>query len=855
VRAVLGQCPVLLERDEESRSLSALAAQVAAGSGPQAVVVTGPAGIGKSRLAREFLASLPKPWAVATERLAPTRVLLAEFPPRRPLALVVDDAHFLDPGQLDLLPDLLERLGAEPVVLLLTWRLGHRGDDATLRALARLVRAPRVREVRLGPLSPGGVERMAAAMGRYAPGDLYARTGGNPFWTEELLRGGDRVPWTVVEAVAAQLETLPEPARALARVLAVADEPLPARAAARLVDELDAAYGALAAAGFASEAGGGLAMRHALVAEAVAATLGPIEKAGLHSRLAAAVEEEGGDPAWISRHWAAAGESKRAGPPARQAAARLRDQGAHRRAFEYYKLAFADPPREPLEAAELYEVAAITAALVGEFSDARAWVTAAQAAYRGGGAPGRAVRVLLDPAFGYLPWLRPSDRLDDEPVERLLAEAQAAMRRDDVDGARDRIERAELLAREQGDGMALVRTASQVLFALGEFGRGERLLEEARGFADVRAHPIREARVLTTLGRSRLAQGYVAETVELQRHAAEVARRDPDSASWTGRMALGHTLALAGEIDEGADALLEAVALLPRMDAMATMIDGYRRFERGEVEGGLARMVEGSERLFAEIDFDPLFRAVVASRVLGLRALAEALGGHAAEALRSLQRVDELCPEPFNDMATTLVYVLARAATEVGDAGRAAEARRRAHDLAHRTAGPGVIGVAEAVAGFAARRAGDHDGAARHFQAAAGLLERAPRAVLAAECWCEAAAELVSRPAAVAALRRARALCERHALTRVAARIAATELAIATGGVHVPPLLAELTSREREVVALAAEGLSNKEIGARLYLSDGTVRNYLSTAFAKLGVSRRSQLASKTGGPPLSLAR
>jgi DNA-binding CsgD family transcriptional regulator len=851
---MLGQCPVLLERDEESRSMSALAAQVAAGGGPQAVVVTGPAGIGKSRLAREFLASLPEPWVTATARLSPTRVLLSELPPQRPLALVVDDAHFLDPGQLDLLPDLLEGLGADPVALLLTWRLGHRGDDVTLRALARLVRAPRVHELRLGPLSPGGVERMAAAMGKYAPGDLYARTGGNPFWTEELLRGGDQVPWTVVEAVAAQLETLPEPAQALARLLAVVDEPLPARAASRLIDELDAAFGALAAAGFASEAGGALAMRHALVAEAVTSTLGPIKRAALHRRLATVAEAEGGDPARIARHWAAAGESNRAGPPARQAAAGLRGQGAHRRALEYYRLALADPLDSSLEAAELYETAAITAALVGEFSDARAWVTAAQEAYRGGGAPGRAVRVLLDPAFGYLPWLRPSDRLDDEPVERLLAEAQAAMRRNDVDGARDRIERAALLAREQGDGMALVRTASQVLFALGEFGRGERLLEEAKGLPDVRAHPIREARVLTTLGRSRLAQGYVVEAVELQRHAADVARRDPDSASWTGRMALGHTLALAGEIDEGADALLEAATLLPRMDAMATMVDGYRRFERGEIDAGLARMLEGSERLFAEIDFDPLFRAVVASRILGLRALAEALGGHATEALRTLRRVDELCPEPFNDMAATLVYALARAAADVGDAGLAAEARCRAHDLARQTAGPGVIGVAEAVAGCAARLSGDH-AAARHFQAAAGLLERAPRAVLAAECWCDAAAELPSRAAAAAALRRARALCERHVLTRVAARIEATERAIAAAGVQVPPLLAELTSREREVVALAAEGLSNREIGARLYLSEGTARNYLSTAFAKLGVSRRSQLAGKTGGVPLGLAR
>jgi RNA polymerase sigma factor (sigma-70 family) len=66
---------------------------------------------------------------------------------------------------------------------------------------------------------------------------------------------------------------------------------------------------------------------------------------------------------------------------------------------------------------------------------------------------------------------------------------------------------------------------------------------------------------------------------------------------------------------------------------------------------------------------------------------------------------------------------------------------------------------------------------------------------------------------------------------------------LAAAPARLPAVLAELTDRERDVVLLAAEGLSNREIGARLYLSEGTVRNYLSTAFGKLGVSRRAQLA------------
>jgi two-component system, NarL family, response regulator DesR len=52
-----------------------------------------------------------------------------------------------------------------------------------------------------------------------------------------------------------------------------------------------------------------------------------------------------------------------------------------------------------------------------------------------------------------------------------------------------------------------------------------------------------------------------------------------------------------------------------------------------------------------------------------------------------------------------------------------------------------------------------------------------------------------------------------------------------------------LTDREREVLRLAGEGLANAEIAARLHLSDGTVRNYLSEAIGKLGVSNRTAAA------------
>jgi DNA-binding NarL/FixJ family response regulator len=53
----------------------------------------------------------------------------------------------------------------------------------------------------------------------------------------------------------------------------------------------------------------------------------------------------------------------------------------------------------------------------------------------------------------------------------------------------------------------------------------------------------------------------------------------------------------------------------------------------------------------------------------------------------------------------------------------------------------------------------------------------------------------------------------------------------------------KLSPRELELVSLLAKGYSNAEIASRLFLSEGTVRNYLSSVFTKLGVSDRTQAA------------
>jgi two-component system response regulator DevR len=59
-----------------------------------------------------------------------------------------------------------------------------------------------------------------------------------------------------------------------------------------------------------------------------------------------------------------------------------------------------------------------------------------------------------------------------------------------------------------------------------------------------------------------------------------------------------------------------------------------------------------------------------------------------------------------------------------------------------------------------------------------------------------------------------------------------------------PDELAQLTSQEQKILLLVAEGKTNKEIAADVFLSDKTVKNYVSSILAKLNLERRAQAAA-----------
>ncbi|WP_448316079.1 response regulator [Streptomyces sp. CO7] len=88
---------------------------------------------------------------------------------------------------------------------------------------------------------------------------------------------------------------------------------------------------------------------------------------------------------------------------------------------------------------------------------------------------------------------------------------------------------------------------------------------------------------------------------------------------------------------------------------------------------------------------------------------------------------------------------------------------------------------------------------------------------------------------AVRAVARGESLLDPSATARLMARL--------RGGPEEQDELTGLTEREREILALVGEGLTNRQIGLRLYLAEKTVKNHISRLLAKLGVERRIQAA------------
>jgi DNA-binding CsgD family transcriptional regulator len=240
--------------------------------------------------------------------------LLAE---RGPLLIAVDDVQWLDPSTSTALAFALRRLAANDVLVLLARRVV---EEAHQPGLERAMDAERVQRVPVGPLSVGALhrflrDRLGRAFARQTLLRIHEQSGGNPFFALELARVLDReidlleplrVPVTLEDLVRARISRLPTPTRealALASALGTASVSLLERAGVA-AESLEPAF----ATQVIERDGETIRFTHPLLSSVLYQNLGA-DRRRVHERIAGAVEE----PLLRARHVALSTDTPDAG--------------------------------------------------------------------------------------------------------------------------------------------------------------------------------------------------------------------------------------------------------------------------------------------------------------------------------------------------------------------------------------------------------------------------------------------------------------------------------------------------------------------------------------------------------------
>ena len=310
---------------------------------------------------------------------------LREAAGSRRLLLVLDDLQWADRSTRQLLLYLLAGLGDVQLSVLAAVRAeALHGAHPLRRVLAELRRLRSVRVVELSPLDRDQTLELVTAIAgdQVEPEDadrVYKRSGGNPFVAEELARdlrdGRVELSDTLREIFLARVDELPPTAHAVVHALAAGVEPVEHAVLARVVpvpepDLLEAVRSAVAHRWVAS-ASDGYRLRHRLVSEILEAEVLAAENAALHRRYAEALEAldaAGGDTdhARLAHHWQRAGEPARALPSVVAAARSAEKLYGFTEAHRYWTLALDLITGDAPERTELLAHAAESAHQCGE---------------------------------------------------------------------------------------------------------------------------------------------------------------------------------------------------------------------------------------------------------------------------------------------------------------------------------------------------------------------------------------------------------------------------------------------------------------------------------------------------------
>lgn len=800
-----------------------------------------------------------------------------------PLTLVADDIHWADDESLDALRALAIRTTALGILVVTAARphptsVGlRRLEDLTARDGVGLVPSA---------LAPSDLAALVTARFGSAPGDnlasLLAGTGGNPFLAVELLTGLADEGRIMVRDGALELDRgveMPEDlGLRLARrtLLAVPDAELLLRAAAVLpggfsVEELSALLdqpltGVLATtlaaveAGVLADNGAALVFRHDLLRRAVLDATPPSIVRSLHRRAADVLSGRHADAERITACLLAGCDP--CDPADQQRLVTVgravidRNPGA---AADLLALALeGTPPGEPPSTALALELG-------------WALVSAGRASE---------VPALVDERLGHVPGPQLVELL------RLVGIALSLAGRVDEVVERYADMDAERLALEfDADDPDVVDAAAEMALLWvhsARFSRAARLI----GWVDASstpASPFREASTETARAWLDLVEGRFEGAVEHARVAVRAADADPTGRATPGVPALVSTLALdlLGDGD-GALAVLRTSAgvvaprWIPPFLQLATALVCFRRGEwddaLAEADAGLLAAEEADLGLGV---FWPYAIGALVASARGQQATArqwlDRSQGIVAEGVLGrdwLAYAHAIVGEADGDVESA-GSLLAIVAQRIVDAGASAFLLNIATDtvrlalgtgrhevvdrivpeldaLTARTASP----VAAAIAGWArGLEAGDHAGIERAAQQLVGC-QRIPEAARAHHDAAVVAARRGSTAEARRTAKAAFAAYEALGADRLHARLRAD---LRDGGLAMRPRRAparathgwaSLTTSERTVVGLVGEGLTNTEIGQRLYISRRTVESHLGRVYIKLGLATRGQLVS-----------
>ncbi|PSM37389.1 transcriptional regulator [Streptomyces dioscori] len=812
--------------------------------------------------------------------------LLSDLAARGPVLLVVDDAHWLDVGTLDTLAFVARRLEGEPVAMLVAARdqsvPAQFAREFPLLSVDPLDAASAGRLLDLQPQAPAGRARSR----------ILDEAAGVPLALVELARAVARDPRAApdslpltdrLEAIFAQdLPVLPPATRQLLLLAAAAETAeLPLILSAAAPDTTPADWHPAERAGLIRIDDGHLRFRHPLIRSAVYQSATYAQRHAAHQSLA---EVFTGDPDRRAWHRAAAVEGVDEGvaEELEAGAGRAQRRGGYAAAATALERAAQLSP-DPADRARRLVRAATMAMYAGHprwVAEITARVTAltedpavlAEASLRAGWA--LAVTTQFEGSLGYLLPLADA-ATEKNPVLALdaLATATTPAYNSGEPAHREKIVRiAERVPAQEDDSDRLwilagtdpLRHRTQALALLhadrdrtdrdgtGQDGTGRGSAARDRPPADEESGPVRDRPLsqLITWGAAAWVLDETGEAVRLLGAALEHLRRSPTGGA---NATVAQALALA-QYESGAWTA-----------ARASLDEAYRT----AAEGGLENVVAGSPILGATLlalrgDADaartavqravhgvdlPTCRSLQVRAHYALGAAAQAEGDHAT-AYDRFRAVFTQDGEPVHFHASD--YHLADLAAVAVRTGRAGEARAVLGAAGRRHAGGEVSPRLAALVDRAHALLAEPDDAERHFQRSLDRptgdrwpFERAQTRLDYAEWLRRRRRAGEARPLLSAALEvfenlGARPWTERTRAELRAAGVHTAATATATSGQDTD--LSELTPQQLQIARLAAAGLTNREIGERIFLSPRTVGFHLYRIFPKLGVTARAQL-------------